>query len=214
MSIERDMHFIWVGPNTLPASLIGAWRDMHPSWEVHVWREPELAALGLVNQRAFDAYLTGKRWHGAANVARYEIVHRWGGVYIDVDTVPLRPFDRGPFMKPGVSLFAGYVQPRTGRPGLIGNAYIGAEPEHPVLAECISRIGKLTHLVPPYRQTGVYLFTDAVEAVADESVRIMPTHTFFPHDKVGADAPGGRGASYAEHLWGSTRVSEWEYPRG
>lgn len=211
MSIPKRLHAIWVGPKPLPASLLKAWEAMHPAWDLHLWREAELEQLPLVNRAAFDAYLTGGRWHGAANVARYEVLHQLGGVYIDVDTVPLRPFDRGPFMR--ADLFAGYVQPRPERPGLIGNAYIGAVPEHPILADCIASISRLERLVPPYKRTGVYLFTEAVERHgADDAVRIMPTHTFFPHDKVGEAAPRGRGVSYAEHLWGSTRVSEWEYP--
>lgn len=212
--IPRTFHYIWVGPEPCPTSLIDAWREMHPEWDHVVWREDDLASFGLRNERAFEAYLTGRRYHGAANVARYELLHTFGGVYVDVDTTPLRPFDKGPFMKDTVELFAGYVQPREARPGLIGNAYIGAVESHPILEECIYRIGQLQHLVPPYKTTGVYLFTDCVEAHGpDTAVRIMPTHTFFPHDKTGVPAPKDRGATYAEHLWGSTRVSSWDYPR-
>jgi mannosyltransferase OCH1-like enzyme len=212
--IPRLLHHIWVGPEPVPTSLIEPWLEMHPGWDHVLWREDELRSFGLVNQRAFEAYLKGRRWHGAANVARYEVLARLGGVYVDMDTRPLRPFDKGPFMRDDVELFAGYVQPREARPGLIGNAYIGAITEHPILVDAIARIGKLAHLVPPFKTTGVYLFTDVVEAHGDdEHVRIMPTHTLFPHDKVGAEAPKGRGATYAEHLWGSTRVSPWKYPR-
>lgn len=211
--IPRILHAIWVGPAPVPASLLQAWQDMHPEWEFYLWREDDLRQLPLQNLAAFDRYLTGKRWHGAANVARYEVLDVFGGVYVDADTVPLRAFHRGPFMRDEVELFAGYVQPRPERPGLIGNAYIGAVPGHPILRDCIRTIGKLDRLVPPYKTSGVYLFTDAVERHgADPAVRIMPTHTFFPHDKLGVPAPAGKGATYAEHMWGSTRVSSWQYP--
>lgn len=211
--IPHTLHHIWVGPAPVPQSLIEPWYEMHPDWEHQLWTEDTLRQFGLQNQVAFDSYLKGQRWHGAANVARYEVVNAFGGVYVDTDTVPLRRLDRGPFMREGVDLFAGLVQPREARPGLIGNAYIGAVPAHPILQDAIERIGRLKRLVPPYKTTGVYLFTDVVEAHGeDPAVRIMPTHTFFPHDKVGEPAPAGRGATYAEHLWGSTRVSSWEYP--
>lgn len=210
--IPHTLHYIWVGPAPVPHSLMAAWQEMHPEWEHVLWRDEELRAM-LTNRKAFDAYMTGQRWHGAANVARYEVLHANGGVYVDMDTVPLRPLNRGPFMKDDIELFAGYVQPRPERPGLIGNAYIGAVPGHPILADCITTIGKLTRLVPPYKRTGVYLFSDAVDRHGpDPAVRIMPTHTFFPRDKVGTSAPAGKGVTYAEHLWGSTRVSDWSYP--
>jgi len=214
--IPHHLHHIWLGPKPVPMSLVRTWQDMHPGWEHSLWTEHELEGL-LLNRQAFDQYLAAGLWHGAANVARYEVVNMFGGVYVDMDTRPLRPLDRGPFMKPQVEFFAGYVQPRPARPGLIGNAYIGAISGHPVLVNAITHVSKLDRLVPPFRTSGVYGFTEAVEQhfgrqPLDEAVRIMPPHTFYPHSKEGDEAPAGRGATYAEHLWGSTKVSSWEYP--
>lgn len=210
--IPRILHYIWVGSKPLPTELIDNWREMHPNWAHQVWREDDIRALGLRNADAFEAYLRMGVWHGAANVARVEIVERVGGVYVDADTVPLRPFDRGSFMRAG--LFAGYVQPRPEYPGLIGNAYIGAVPGHPALRIASRLIAKRDDLMPPWIKTGVLVFTRAVQkaqANGIEDIHIAPPHVFFPHDKHGNPAPAGKGATYARHLWGSTKAVPWNY---
>ena len=212
--IAHVLHHIWVGPNSDPIDLIRAWREMHPGWELRLWREADIRAFGLRNGDAFEAYLELRLWHGAANVARVEIVERLGGVYVDMDTIPLRPFDGGTFMRHG--LFAGYVQPRPEYPGLIGNAYIGAVPGHPVLRTAMRMIANRRRLRPPWINTGVVVFTRAVEASLRrgvDDIYIAPVHVFFPHDKIGIPAPPGRGLTYARHLWGSTKKSPWRYGR-
>jgi len=210
--IPRILHHIWLGPLPVPMEMIQPWRDLHPRWEHRLWREADIRALGLSNESAFERYLRGRRWHGAANVARYEILYREGGVYVDVDTVPLGSLKNAPFMRRPVTLWAAYVQPRPQYPGLIGNAYIGAEPRHPVLRAAMDLIASDPHLVPPWVHSGVVAFTKAVAAVGPRAdIRILPTKTFFPHDRFGRPAPEARATTYARHLWGSTRGSGWTY---
>ena len=61
---------------------------MNPGWLVHTWREWDLP--GLRNQLWFDAAA-----HPAqrADIARFELLHRFGGIYVDTDFAPLRPIE-------------------------------------------------------------------------------------------------------------------------
>ena len=212
--IPRTLHHVWVGPKPVPFPLVEAWRAMHPNWEHRLWRERDIRAFGLRNANAFAKYMRLGLWHGAVNVARIEILNREGGVYVDMDTVPMRPFGNAVFMRSKIGLFAGYVQPRPEYPGLIGNAYIGAVPGHPVLRIAMDTIARCKRLTPPYVQTGVLPFSNAVkasQALGRDDIYIAPTHVFYPVDKDGIAAPEGKGRIYARHFWGSTVSTPWNY---
>lgn len=207
--IPHVLHHVWVGPKPVPWELVTPWRDFHPGWEFRLWQEPDLHWLR--HQAAFDAYIRAGTWHGAANIARIEILEREGGVYVDMDTVPLRPLGAH-HLRAG--LFAGYVQPRPEYPELIGNAYIGAIPHHPVLRTASRLIAARRRLDPPWIETGVLPFSRAVHSWQRRGradIYVAPTHVFYPVDKHGHEAPAGRGLTYARHLWGSTIRSEWHY---
>lgn len=212
--IPHVLHHIWLGPTPLPSELIEPWHALHPTWEHRLWREADIRAFGLRNVQLFERYHARGVWHGAANVARVEILERLGGVYVDMDTVPLRRLDPGPFMKPSVGLFCGRVQPREDYPGLVGNAYIGAIPHHPVLRTAMRLIASRDADNPPWIKSGVVPFSRAVESWqrrGRDDIYVAPTHVFYPEDKHGDPAPTGRGATYARHLWGSTIRSPWHY---
>lgn len=213
--IPHVLHHIWVGPKPLPVDLIEPWAEMHPEWELRLWREADIRAFRLRNAGVFERYLLAGLWHGAANVARVEIVERLGGVYVDMDTVPLRRLDSGPFMGAEVGLFCGRVQPRPEYPGLIGNAYIGAVPHHPVLRTAMRIIeANASNPTPPWIKTGVVPFSNAVatwQKRGRDDIYVAPTHVFYPHDKHGDPAPPGLGDTYARHLWGSTIKTAWKY---
>lgn len=81
------LHLIWIGPKPLPRKDVETWTvdfaQAYPEYTVKVWRDNDIAAFGLRNQHAFDVMpeLCGK-----ADIARYEILLREGGIYIDCDT--------------------------------------------------------------------------------------------------------------------------------
>src|SRR3990167_7702746 len=100
--IPHRLHHVWLGPRPVPQAWADAWAAAHPGWACRVWREADLAALPMVNRRVYDDFLTRGVWHGAADVARLELLHAEGGVYVDIDSRPLRSFEGAPFMDAGV----------------------------------------------------------------------------------------------------------------
>lgn len=64
-------------------------REMHPTWELRTWRDP-------LNSEEFElGHLFGRCRRGAelADVVRLEVLHRYGGIYVDSDCEPWRPLD-------------------------------------------------------------------------------------------------------------------------
>lgn len=92
-SIPKVIHFCWFGrrPKTqLAKKCIASWRRFCPDWEIKEWNESnwdvgrfpfatETAARGL--------------WAFVSDVARWDILHREGGVFFDVDVELVKPID-------------------------------------------------------------------------------------------------------------------------
>ena len=87
------LHFIWLGPKPLPVtfaeSLLPKWREMHPEsegYEVKLWTEADLPSLDFLANK--DVILD-KDLNPAlrADFLRIELLHKFGGLYADVDMV-------------------------------------------------------------------------------------------------------------------------------
>ena len=129
--IPRRLHQIWIGPRPAPDRWIGTWLRLNPDFEHRLWDDAAIEAFGLCNDAVYRRFVDSGIYDGAADVARAEILHRCGGVYVDVDSVALRPIHDAGFMRAG--FFAQY-EASDQHPGLITNAFMGAVTGHGVLA--------------------------------------------------------------------------------
>lgn len=64
------------------------WKLLHPDWEHRLWNFHNLPEIQ--NQDLFDAATS---YATKTDILRYELMHRYGGVYADFDVEPLKPFD-------------------------------------------------------------------------------------------------------------------------
>lgn len=109
---------------------IASWTRVHPGWEHRLWTDDDLG--WLQNQNLYDFAEAITRSHGQfrADVARYEILHRYGGVWVDTDFEALQPIDE---LLSDVDCFAAWETDDA----WVGNAILGSVPGHPFLAELI-----------------------------------------------------------------------------
>jgi mannosyltransferase OCH1-like enzyme len=70
-------------------------KNFHKNIELHHINE-----FNLANKYGFDNM---NKWAGKADILRYEIVYNYGGMYIDVDSISLKPFDNN-FTRPYVCI--------------------------------------------------------------------------------------------------------------
>lgn len=141
--IPKIMHHIWVGapfPSHLSAN-IHAWARMHPDWDFKLWTEREISDIGLQNQALYDQaekiVPRDALEQFRADIVRYELLALFGGVYVDVDTRPLRNIE--PALA-GHHEFAAR-EDRT----WIGNTYVGAIPGHPIMRDIIAGMPANVH---------------------------------------------------------------------
>lgn len=178
--IPKIIHQIWVG-SPLPEkylNLIASWQQFHPDWEYVLWDDAMIAELNLVNQ---DQYNASQNYGQKADIARYEILYRFGGLYVDIDFECLRSFD---IFNHVCDYYTGAAY--SGRFSTF-NGLIGSTPGNPILKECIDTLninayyeGTAEHNIlftsGPFHQTRCFM------AKAHEAGRAVafPVNYFYP----------------------------------
>lgn len=167
--IPKILHFVHVSKNLLEedddkASAevldnIQDWRTLHSEWTIQLWTNRKVRAtfpdlLPLLRQIEQP-----RSW--VANLLRYTILHRFGGVYLDTDVVPIQRLD--PLVESSLDSFTVCETNRKnsatqalgsswspssndvqdlvvgwGKCGLACNAVIGSKPLHPALLDALS----------------------------------------------------------------------------
>lgn len=170
--IPRRLHQIWVGERDMPpecARWCGAWRDLcaRAGWDYRLWRDNDVLSAGF---ELFGAAQPGL----VADVARYQILFREGGVYLDVDVEPLAFF--GHLLGDGARLVAARETDI-----YLGTAFIACEPRHPALARVLARVpGDILGKASIWARTGPRIFTRALMgAVPEERVKLVARDVFY-----------------------------------
>jgi len=199
--IPKVIHQVWIGPNPCPVLCIDSWKAQNPDWEHRLWTE-ETLPFPLVNQARYDAM---PRWNGKVDVIRYELLYRHGGLYMDCDSLCLRPLGND---FADVDFLAVYMNERA-RPGRLANGILGCTPGHPMMKEVVDAVGRVSledcRTKPSWMVTGPVLLTRVIGQHGDRpGVRFLPSHTFLP---VFSDGTRCRDeqyqTAYARHLWTS-----------
>ena len=115
----RIIHYCWFGGNPKPQIVqkcMESWRKYCPDWEIREWNESnfDVSCCDYVRE-AYEA----KKWAFVSDYCRFEILSRYGGVYLDTDVELIRPIDDLPVT------FAGFERDHSVASGLIRGAAIG-----------------------------------------------------------------------------------------
>lgn len=202
--IPRIIHRIWLDEPMTPeiAALGRAWQELHPTWRVHTWRDWELPRLRC--QEQFDAAENPAQ---KADIARLELLHRFGGVYVDTDFEPLRPLDG---LIAATTFFAATEDGHWVATGIMGSV-----PCHPLLAELIDGIpGSIdaNRGAPPNVQTGPKYFTEGCLGYSRENrqppISVFPAALFYPYhftqpDRRTEPFPDAFAVHHWSHSWKS-----------
>lgn len=179
--IPKIIHQVWLGspyPEKYRA-LQKTWIEQHPDWEYKLWTDKDIENFGLINKKMYDAT---PNYGAKSDIARYEILYRFGGLYVDTDFECLQPFD---ILNHCLDFYTGMAY---GPSCVAFVALIGAVPKHPILKECIEslNINKIHHPDPAINilfTTGPYHFSKALnkhtKSCKDACVA-FPVGYFYP----------------------------------
>ncbi len=136
--IPKIIHHIWLG-SPLPekfARYRRTWQQLHPTWTFMLWDDARVAQLGLVNLQAYNA---ATNYGEKSDIVRYEVLCRFGGLYVDTDFECLQPFD---VLHHCSDFYTGSYPNPGGGSLYVLNGLIGSKPGHPILKRCIKGIKK------------------------------------------------------------------------
>lgn len=195
-------HRVWLG-GTMPDEFVRfgeTWTDCHPDWQMITWSEESLPPL-----RDQDEFDRAPNLAQKADIARYEILARYGGVYIDCDFECQRNIE--PLLG-GIDVFCAWEDASA-----VSNAIIGAVPEHPMLIEVRDAIPARVAARPdgPTNElTGPVLMTEIAtrHAAEDQAVRLFGPELFFPYHYSERHRRGEAfPEAYAIHHWQASWVA-------
>jgi mannosyltransferase OCH1-like enzyme len=178
--IPRIIHQIWIqGVDALPdryRQLTATWTLHHPQWTHRLWDETSLHAL-LAETVWWPIYEKQPELIARADVARYALLQRFGGVYADVDVECRRPIDR--LLDNARFCVTKYTHPRlTPTPFADAtNSFLASVPAHPLWDDVLARLeDEASAGCFVTERTGPAMLARILETHADD-VRLLR----FPH---------------------------------
>ena len=203
-NIPKIFHFIWIGKNSIPESYIHyiqSWIFYHQDWTFYFWNDNNIPLI--FNQKLYD---NSTVYAQKADILRYEILYKYGGIYIDCDFLCVKPIDDLIINMDGFSAYESKEY--------IAIGIMGFKKKDIFLKKIIQFIHYNTILnndktIPI--QTGPVFFTKMCNNFIINNKKISEKYTFYSpeyfynytySDKINNNPILFNKNNYAFHLWG------------
>jgi len=178
--IPKIVHLIWLG-SPFPEKykrIKDTWAKYNPDWTVKLWGDDDVENFGLINKKIFDIF---PNYGVKSDIFRYEILHRYGGLYVDTDFECVQSFDDLLYL----NFFAG-----TGWNSwpVVFNGLMACSPGNEYLKNIIKAI-RQQYIENSYSYNAVLNFTGCdfitpiyhkyCETTLDKTI-VFPNHFFYP----------------------------------
>jgi mannosyltransferase OCH1-like enzyme len=122
LKIPKIFHRIWIGDNPMPQQFIDwgkSWLEHHPDWEMREWNDVEEV---VVNK---DCLPLSRNLSQTSDILRYELLYRYGGIYLDTDFVCQKNIEA--LLEDADFVGAGEL------PNMVSAGFIAVIPQHPLI---------------------------------------------------------------------------------
>jgi len=204
--IPKIIHQLWIGEKPAPLKAMNSIRDMNDDFEYMFWDENKIDKDLTIHpryQRKIDQH--SAIW-GKADMYRYLILEKYGGIFIDADMVSIEPLDNILLNK------AFFCWENEGaRPDLCATSLQGYPPNHIIPQTAIkwimdNNVNIEETKIDSWILVGPGLLTKTYHTlISDKSVvNILPSYVGLPDHHTGTKYKG-HGKVYMSHEWGSTK---------
>lgn len=219
--IPKIIHQIWLNETQPPQhfqDLAETWKQLNPHWEYLLWSEKLVLKLLMEEYiNLLPLFLNGSNYAEKSDVARYAILHKFGGVYTDIDTECLASFDflisderiiisQEPTEHWPAAQICGLKQ-------LIFNGTIASPANHPFWPHVFNVMALCKHSASTLERTGPLMLTGCIETYAKRhEIAVHSCHLFTPTAKDNTQSSAVESGHYAPkrcsiHHWSSTWFS-------
>ena len=202
--IPKIIHQLWIGPKPAPTKFMDTWKEKNPDFEYIRWSEEELVKRNMVIE-CKNRVDEMEEINGKADIIRWEILYKYGGVFVDADSICIEPIDD---VLMATKCFAGWEQEEV-RPNLIATGTMGFPPRHPLVRHAVDHIKQNCVSVAVTKKrawitVGPMLLTNLYNTGFYKDLTIFPSYSFLPIHCTGKEY-NGYGKIYAYQEWGSTK---------
>lgn len=126
--IPKIIHQVWIGSKVPDRykEMMKSWQELHPDWTYILWTDDMIDAFPMENRHLFDQV---PNYSSKVDIWTFEILYRYGGLYVDTDFEALLPFDE---LNENLDFYTGGISC-----GEIYYGLVGAVPGHPIMRKCI-----------------------------------------------------------------------------
>lgn len=140
--IPRTLILTWKDLKEIPEKVMGQWHDHNPDFRVDMYDDKRI--VDFLKQEYNETYVKFfddiKLGRHKADFFRYCYLYKRGGIYADIDLVPMATFDS--FIHSDTQFFT----VRTGDESIF-QAYLASVPYHPIMRLAIHKMMKVGPLV-------------------------------------------------------------------
>ena len=126
--IPKRIFRIWLGPKKIKPLFQVWWErfhELHPGWELETVRDRDVETFPSFKGEIKKIFNYCSTQSERSDVLRYVVLYELGGVYIDTDVFPIKPFDD--LMDDPKPFFCWQTKK------CLESAVIGAPPKHPAI---------------------------------------------------------------------------------
>lgn len=215
--IPKIIHQTWKTETLpVPAAMPESWRAQNPGWEYRFWTDAMLADFVRETYPGlWPLYERAPKPVMRADIARYLLLHHFGGIYADIDTTcqaplaPLEPETRVVLSQEPSEHWPPHATPRA-MPFLLFNGTMASPAGHPFWLHVITTLKACRHAKEVLEATGPMMLTGAALSFPDQAgLALHSCHLFNIDTKDNApsqDAEFGPLAPLraATHHWAGT----------
>ena len=184
MRIPRLIHQSWktteVPQDIYPHHWQKSWRDLNPDWTYRLWTDEDNQNLVASDYPQFlDFYESLDAGIKKADFCRFLYLHRFGGLYVDMDYICLK--EMTPLLY-GASIVIGRLSPENYRYQL-PNAFMASEPENEFwLTLATDAMNAPQHEWGVEYHAGPFRLEWGIHKYRPEGLRILDQHFVYPLD--------------------------------
>ena len=181
-NIPRILHLIWVGDREPPSYVlenVQKWSELMPNWKMTFWTNNDINSQHFSNE-VIELIYNSEKGAQKADIMRYHIIEKYGGVYLDSDITPHRSLE--PLIKQLPDTNVIFCHDLDLSWPYISIGFFAAVPNNPVIKKACDLCHSFEiNKEPLYMFTGPRLLGEAV-ATANSQAILLPSKYFYHND--------------------------------
>jgi inositol phosphorylceramide mannosyltransferase catalytic subunit len=176
--IPKIIHQIWVGPKKRPDIWLNTFKKFvknNPGWKYMLWDDKAVNDFDMINR---DAYNNENTYNGKSDILRYELIYKYGGIYIDADTILLNNKNLNDLIK-NTNNLGFFAAMENKERSVLATGVVGSSKNNLISLYIINALREISSNcnVLAYKSVGPYMLDQVLNGF---SVTIFPYYYFYP----------------------------------